>query len=199
MTELIYAHEHPESDRARGGGFTLWFTGLSGAGKTTIAHLVGPELDRRGHLVEYLDGDTVRTHLSKGLGFSKEDRDANIERIGWVASRLTRHGAAVIAAAISPYEETRVKARALVEEWGAFVEVFVDASVEECARRDVKGLYEKAFRGEIKEFTGVSDPYEAPARPEIRIDSESESPEAGARRIVTFLEERGLVPAAVAA
>ncbi len=105
MTEHIYAHEHPESDRVRGGGFTLWFTGLSGAGKTTIAHLVGPELERRGHIVEYLDGDTVRTHLSKGLGFSKEDRDTNIERIGWVASRLTRHGAAVIAAAISPYED----------------------------------------------------------------------------------------------
>src|SRR5947209_2133393 len=96
MTEHIYAHDHPESDRVRGGGFTLWFTGLSGGGKTTIAHLVGPELDRRGHIVEYLDGDTVRTHLSKGLGFSKEDRDAHIERVGWVASRLTRHGAAVI-------------------------------------------------------------------------------------------------------
>ena len=141
MTEHIYAHEHPESDRRREGGFTLWFTGLSGAGKSTIAHLVGPELERRGHIVEYLDGDTVRTHLSKGLGFSKEDRDTNIERIGWVAARLTRHGAAVIAAAISPYEETRQKARALVEEWGRFVEVHVKASVEECARRDVKGLY----------------------------------------------------------
>ena len=102
MTEHIYAHEHPESDRARGGGFTLWFTGLSGSGKSTIAHLVGPALDERGHVVEYLDGDTVRTHLSKGLGFSKEDRDTNIERIGWVASRLTRHGGAVIVAAISP-------------------------------------------------------------------------------------------------
>ena len=96
MTDHIYAHEHPESDVVRGGGFTLWFTGLSGAGKTTIAHLVGPELDRRGHIVEYLDGDTVRTHLSKGLGFSKEDRDTNIERIGWVAARLTRQGGAVI-------------------------------------------------------------------------------------------------------
>ena len=111
MTEHIYAHEHPESERRRDGGFTLWFTGLSGSGKTTIAHLVGPELDRRGCIVEYLDGDTVRTNLSKGLGFSKEDRDTNIERIGWVASRLTRQGGAVIAAAISPYEETRQKAR----------------------------------------------------------------------------------------
>src|ERR671937_1092515 len=130
MSQHIYAHEHPESETDRGGGFTLWFTGLSGSGKTTIAHLVGPELDRRGHIVEYLDGDTVRTHLSKDLSFSKDDRDANIERIGWVASRLTRHGAAVIAAAISPYAETRAKARAMVEQHGTFVEVFVDASVE---------------------------------------------------------------------
>src|SRR5438876_2795497 len=104
-------------------GFTLWFTGLSGAGKSTIADIVGPELERRGHLVEYLDGDTVRTHLSRGLGFSREDRDANIERIGWVASRLTRHGATVIVAAISPYQSTRQLARGLVEPFGAFIEV----------------------------------------------------------------------------
>src|SRR5437870_8151743 len=134
----LYPHEHPESDRVREGGFTLWFTGLSGSGKSTIAHLVGPELDRRGLVVEYLDGDTVRTHLSKGLGFSKEDRDTNIERIGWVASRLTRQGGAVICAAISPYDEMRRRARELVEQYGAFVEVHVQASVEECARRDVK-------------------------------------------------------------
>src|SRR5918992_4636093 len=108
-------------------GFTLWFTGLSGAGKTTIADLVGPELERRGYVVEYLDGDVVRTHLSKGLGFSKEDRDTNIERIGWVASRLTRHGAAVLVSAISPYEETRRTARTLVEEFGPFVEIYVKA------------------------------------------------------------------------
>jgi adenylyl-sulfate kinase len=199
MSEHIYAHEHPESDRTRGGGFTLWFTGLSGAGKTTIAHLVGPELDRRGQIVEYLDGDTVRTHLSKGLGFSKEDRDTNIERIGWVASRLTRHGAAVLVSAISPYEETRRKARELVEEFGSFVEVHVATSVDECARRDVKGLYEKAFKGEIKEFTGVSDPYEAPESPEIRIESEHEEPEESAQRILQLLEQRGLIPAAVTA
>jgi adenylyl-sulfate kinase len=199
MTEHIYAHEHPESDRVRGGGFTLWFTGLSGSGKTTIAHLVGPELDRRGLVVEYLDGDTVRTHLSKGLGFSKEDRDTNIERIGWVASRLTRLGGAVIAAAISPYEETRRKARAMVEEWGAFVEVHVKASVEECARRDVKGLYEKAFAGEIKGFTGVDDPYEAPASPELVIDTEEHDAEESARLIVDTLEELGLVATEVAA
>jgi adenylylsulfate kinase len=196
MSEHIYAHEHPESDRTRGGGFTLWFTGLSGAGKTTIAHLVGPELDRRGHVVEYLDGDTVRTHLSKGLGFSKEDRDTNIERIGWVASRLTRHGAAVLASAISPYDETRRKARALVEQHGQFVEVFVKASVEECARRDVKGLYEKAFKGEIKGFTGVDDPYEEPNDAEVVVDTEAHEPEESAAIIVSKLEQLGLVAAA---
>jgi adenylylsulfate kinase len=135
------------SDRA---GFTLWFTGLSGSGKTTIAELVGPELERRGALVEYLDGDVVRTHLSKGLGFSKEDRDTNIGRIGWVASRLTRAGVVTLVSAISPYIETRDAARGLVEEFGSFVEIFVDTSVEECANRDVKGLYAKAFSGEIK-------------------------------------------------
>jgi adenylylsulfate kinase len=178
-------------------GFTLWFTGLSGAGKTTIAELVRPELERRARKVEWLDGDEVREHLSKGLGFSKEDRDTNIDRIGWVASRLTRHGAAVIVSAISPYIEARDKARAMVAEHGEFIEVFVDASVEECARRDVKGLYEKAFRGEIKEFTGVSDPYEAPASPEIRIDSENEEPEESARRIVQLLEQRDLIETAV--
>ena len=180
-------------------GFTLWFTGLSGSGKTTVAETVGAELERRGLLVEYLDGDVVRTHLSKGLGFSKEDRDTNIERIGWVASRLTRHGAAVIVAAISPYEEIRRKARSMVEQFGPFVEVFVDVSVDEAARRDVKGLYEKAFKGEIDNFTGVSDPYEAPEDPELRVDSERESQEESAARIVAFLEERGLVPAEVPA
>src|ERR1041385_9438408 len=120
-------------------GFTLWFTGLSGAGKTTIAQLVRPELERRGRLVEWLDGDEVREHRSKGLGFSKEDRDTNIDRIGWVASKLTRHGAAVIVSAISPYAEARNKARAMVEEQGTFIEVFVDASVDECSRRAGKG------------------------------------------------------------
>ena len=197
MTEHIYAQDHPESDRRREGGFTLWFTGLSGAGKTTIAHLVGPELDRRGLVVEYLDGDNVRQHLSKGLGFSKEDRDTNIERVGWVASRLTRQGGAVITAAISPYEETRRKAREMVEQFGSFVEVFVAASVEECARRDVKGLYEKAFRGEIKGFTGVDDPYEAPSDPELVINTEEHEPEESAAIIVAKLEQLGLLPAAV--
>jgi adenylyl-sulfate kinase len=199
MTDHIHAHDHPESDRRRDGGFTLWFTGLSGSGKSTIAHLVGPELERRGLIVEYLDGDTVRTHLSKGLGFSKEDRDTNIERIGWVASRLTRHGAAVIAAAISPYEETRRRARSLVEEWGTFVEVHVSASVDECARRDVNGLYAKAFAGEIKGFTGVDDPYEAPVSPDLVLDTEEHDPEESARLVVDRLAELGLVPAEVPA
>ena len=180
-------------------GFTLWFTGLSGAGKTTIAEIVGPELERRGLAVEYLDGDVVGTHLSKGLGFSKEDRDTNIERIGWVASRLTRHGAAVLVSAISPYEETRQKARELVEEHGPFVEVFVATSVEECARRDVKGLYEKAFSGEIKEFTGVSDPYEEPVNPELRIDTEAHEPDESAQIVVEKLAELGLVETSVPA
>src|SRR5918992_762354 len=161
-------------------GFTLWFTGLSGAGKSTIANIVGPQLEERGRTVEYLDGDVVRTHLSKGLGFSKEDRDTNIERIGWVASRLTRNGAAVLVSAISPYEETRRKARVMVEEFGPFIEVYVEASVEECARRDVKGLYEKAFAGEIKEFTGVSDPYEVPTSPDLVLHTEESSSSAWA-------------------
>jgi adenylylsulfate kinase len=199
MPDHIHAHEHPESDRVREGGFTLWFTGLSGSGKSTIAHLVGPELDRRGLVVEYLDGDNVRTHLSKELGFSKEDRDTHIERLGWVASRLTRQGGTVITAAISPYEATRRIAREMIDEVGTFVEVYVKASVEECARRDVKGLYEKAFKGEIKEFTGVNDPYEEPSRPELVIDTEAHPPEESAAIVVAKLEELGLVPVEVAA
>jgi adenylylsulfate kinase len=184
------------SDRA---GFTLWFTGLSGSGKTTIAELVGPELERRGALVEYLDGDVVRTHLSKGLGFSKEDRDTNIGRIGWVASRLTRAGVVTMVSAISPYIETRAAARGLVEEFGPFIEVFVDTSVEECAKRDVKGLYAKAFSGEIKEFTGVSDPYEAPPSPDVHLTTETLSPEESAGLVIGEIEARGLVGRAVAA
>ena len=177
-------------------GFTIWFTGLSGAGKSTIADLVIPELERRGRVVEPLDGDVVRTHLSKGLGFSKEDRDTNIQRIGWVSSRVTRHGGVTVVSAISPYEETRQAARELVEEFGPFVEVYVKASVEECARRDVKGLYEKAFKGEIKGFTGVDDPYEDPADAEIVVDTEAHDPEESAAIILAKLEELGLVPAA---
>ncbi len=199
MTQNIHAHEHPESDRVRDGGFTLWFTGLSGSGKSTIAHVIGPELDRRGLIVEYLDGDSVRQHLSKGLGFSKEDRDTNIERIGWVASRLTRQGAAVIAAAISPYRGTRQKAREMVEEFGRFVEVYVATSLDECARRDVNGLYAKAFAGEIKGFTGVDDPYEEPESPEIVVETEDKTPEESAEVVIAKLEELGVIPAQVVA
>jgi adenylyl-sulfate kinase len=180
-------------------GFTLWFTGLSGSGKSTIADIVIPELAQRGLVVEPLDGDVVRTHLSKGLGFSKEDRDTNIERIGWVASRITRHGGAAVVSAISPYEETRERAREMVEEYGTFVCIFVKASVEECAKRDIKGLYAKAFAGEIKGFTGVDDPYEEPDSPELVIDTESEEPQESAARVVAFLEARGLIGTQVAA
>src|SRR6476659_4941479 len=199
MTDNIHAHDHPESDRVRPGGFTLWFTGLSGSGKSTIAHVIGPELDKRGLVVEYLDGDSVRQHLSKGLGFSKEDRDTNIERIGWVASRLTRQGGAVIAAAISPYRETRQKAREMVEEFGSFVEVFVATSLDQCIERDTKGLYAKALAGEIKGFTGIDDPYEAPESPEIAVETEGKTPEESAHVVIARLEELGLVPATVAA
>jgi adenylylsulfate kinase len=175
-------------------GFTLWFTGLSGAGKTTISHLVEEELRARGSRVEVLDGDVVRENLSKGLGFSKEDRDTNIRRIAFVADLLSRNGVPVITAAISPYRELRAEARETMGD--RFIEVFVKASVEVCAERDVKGLYEKAFKGEIKEFTGVSDPYEPPLDPELTLDTEHQSPEESARQILSLLEDRQLIPAA---
>jgi adenylylsulfate kinase len=175
-------------------GFTLWFTGLSGAGKTTISEIVERELRARGSRVEVLDGDIVRENLSKGLGFSKEDRDTNIRRIAFVADLLSRNGVPVITAAISPYREIRDEARELMGD--RFIEVFVKASVEVCAERDVKGLYEKAFKGEIKEFTGVSDPYEPPLNPEITLDTEHDSAEEDAAQILALLEERQLIPAA---
>ena len=175
------------------GGFTVWLTGLSASGKTTIGHLVAGELERRGHLVDVLDGDVVRTHLSQGLGFSKEDRDTNIARIGWVASRLSRAGAAVVVAAISPYEAARARARALIEEHSTFVEVHVATGIEECERRDPKGLYAKARTGEVAEFTGVSAPYEVPERPELRLHTEGEEPSQSAARVLERLVELGLV------
>jgi sulfate adenylyltransferase len=175
------------------GGFVVWLTGLSAAGKSTIGAIVADELEQRGLLVERLDGDVVRTHLSKGLGFSKEDRDTNIERIGWVASRLARAGAAVVVSAISPYDEARRKARALVESHGTFVLVHVATSLEECERRDPKGLYAKAHSGELKEFTGVSDPYEEPGDAELRIQTEGRSPEESAQLVLATLEERRLL------
>jgi adenylyl-sulfate kinase len=175
-------------------GFTLWFTGLSGAGKTTISKIVEDQLRERGSRVEVLDGDVVRENLSKGLGFSKEDRDTNIRRIAFVADLLSRNGVPVITAAISPYREIRDEARELMGD--RFIEVFVKASVEVCAERDVKGLYEKAFKGEIKEFTGVSDPYEPPLNPELTLDTEHQSPEESAAEILSLLEGRQLIPAA---
>jgi adenylylsulfate kinase len=175
-------------------GFTLWFTGLSGAGKTTISKIVEDQLRDRGSRVEILDGDVVRENLSKGLGFSKEDRDINIRRIAFVADLLSRNGVPVITAAISPYRELRDEAREVMGE--RFIEVFVKASVEVCAERDVKGLYEKAFKGEIKEFTGVSDPYEPPLNAEIVLDTEHQTAEESAAKLLTLLEERQLIPAA---
>ena len=175
-------------------GFTLWFTGLSGAGKTTISKLVEDELRARGSKLEILDGDVVRENLSKGLGFSKEDRDTNIRRIAFVADLLSRNGVPVITAAISPYREIRAEAREMMGD--RFIEVYVKASVEACAERDVKGLYAKAFAGEIKEFTGVSDPYEEPLDAEVVLETESESPEESAGKLITLLEERQLIPAA---
>lgn len=174
-------------------GFTLWFTGLSGAGKTTISELLSKELLARGSRLEILDGDIVRENLSKGLGFSKEDRDTNVRRIGFVADLLSRNGVPVITAAISPYREIRDEAREIMGD--RFIEAYLSASVEVCAARDTKGLYEKAFAGEIKEFTGVSDPYEPPLDPELTLDTENETPEESAEKILAYLDEKGLIPA----
>jgi adenylylsulfate kinase len=181
------------------GGFVLWFTGLSAAGKTTVGSLVARELEARGHTVDVLDGDVVRTHLSRGLGFSKEDRDTNILRIGWVASRLSRAGAAVVVSAISPYEETRRAARAYVEEHSPFVEIHVATPLEVCAERDPKGLYKKALAGEIEHFTGVDDPYEVPADPELRLHTESQSPAESAALVLARLEALELIEGKVTA
>ena len=171
-------------------GFVLWFTGLSGAGKTTIANNVEPELERRGFVVDHLDGDIVRTHLSKGLGFSKEDRDTNIRRIGWVAHLLARNGVCVITAAISPYRDVRDEVRKLV---GNFVEVYVECPIPALAERDVKGLYKKALAGEIKNFTGVSDPYEPPLHPEVTVHSDTQSVRESADIILAKLRELKLI------
>src|SRR5262245_39362400 len=171
-------------------GFTLWFTGLSGAGNTTLARLVETELNLRGHKVEVLDGDIIRTNLSKGLGFSKEDRDTNIRRIGFVCHLLTRNDVVAIAAAISPYREVRDEVRRQI---GSFVEVYCKCPLEVLAERDVKGLYKKALAGEIKNFTGVDDPYEPPLAAEVVVETDRESPEESAARIIAKLEERSFV------
>jgi len=173
---------------AQAHGFTLWFTGLSGAGKSTLAAAVSAELRGRGIPVEVLDGDEVRQNLSRGLGFSREDRDINIRRIGYVAKLLTRNGVAVITAAISPYRAIRDQVR---ESIGAFLEVYVKASLDECIRRDTKGLYARALAGELPQFTGVSDPYEEPLSPELVIDTEREEVAESATRVIDRLLELG--------
>ena len=173
-------------------GFCVWFTGLSGAGKTATAEVLTTLLLEHGKQVSQLDGDVVRTHLSKGLGFSKEDRDTNILRIGFVASEIVRHAGVVICAAISPYIAIRNEARKMVGE-DLFIEIYVNTPIDVCASRDIKGLYAKAFRGEIKGFTGVDDPYEAPVNPEITLSTVGVTPEENARIIVKFLEEKGFL------
>ena len=170
-------------------GFCLWFTGLSGAGKSTVAGIVAARLHERGRRVEVLDGDEVREHLSKGLGFSKEDRDTNIRRIGFVASLLARNGVVAITAAISPYREVRDEVRSWIDD---FVEVWVDTPLEACEERDLKGLYARARAGEVPAFTGVSDPYEPPLRPEVHVRTEGATPEESAGAVLAYLETRGL-------
>lgn len=179
-------------------GFTIWFTGLSGAGKTTLTNAIVPQLRARGALIETLDGDEVRANLSKGLGFSKEDRDTNIRRIGYVSRLLARNGVGVIAAAISPYREIRDEVRGWIEADGAvFLEVFVKASLDTLVGRDVKGLYKKALAGEIKQFTGVSDPYEEPINPDLVVETDRETIEESVTKILTKLEELKLIASAL--
>jgi adenylyl-sulfate kinase len=172
-------------------GFALWFTGLSGSGKSTLSERIFNRLNKCGARVELLDGDEVRTHLSKGLGFSKEDRDTNVRRIGFVAQLLTKHGVIAITAAISPYRETREE---VLERIGTFVEIFMDCPIAVLAERDVKGLYKKALAGEIPHFTGVSDPYEPPVAPDVRVDSATEDIAVSEERVWALLKERELIP-----
>ena len=188
-TAEILAEAYPPRHRQ---GLCIWFTGLSGAGKSTTAAVLSVLLLEAGSQVTELDGDVVRTHLSKGLGFSREDRDTNILRIGFVASEIVRHGGTVMCAAVSPYRETRDAVRAMMDE-DQFIEVFVDTPLSVCEQRDVKGMYAKARRGEIKEFTGISDPYESPLNPEITLDTVGFTPEDNARRIMEELARRGFV------
>jgi sulfate adenylyltransferase len=192
----ILAESYPPRHKQ---GFCIWFTGLSGAGKSTTAEILTTLLQEGGRQVTVLDGDVVRTHLSKGLGFSKQDRDVNIRRIGFVAAEIVRHGGVVVCAAVSPYRATRNDIRNMVSQ-DHYIEVFVDTPLEECERRDVKGLYAKARRGEIKDFTGIDDPYEAPLHAEIVLDTIGQTAEENARRIMTYLLEKGFVrtPEAVA-
>jgi adenylylsulfate kinase len=172
-------------------GFILWFTGLSGSGKSTLANYITPILKEKGCNVEILDGDEVRENLSKGLGFSKEDRDTNIRRIGYVANMLARNGVVSITAAISPYREIRAECRARAQV--TFIEIFVDAPLEVVEARDTKGLYKKARAGIIKQFTGISDPYEAPHKPEITLKTGDENIESSANKILKYLADKDLI------
>ena len=174
-------------------GFTLWFTGLPCSGKTTVSKIVEKELRSRGLSVESLDGDEVRRHLSKDLGFNKEDRDAHIERIGFIAKLLSRNGVATLAAFVSPYRTVRDHLRSEVEN---FVEVYVKCPLEDCMQRDVKGMYRKAIAGEIQNFTGISDPYEEPLDPEIVIETNKETPTESAGHVIRNLESLGCIPLA---
>ncbi|OQA46348.1 MAG: putative bifunctional SAT/APS kinase [Chloroflexi bacterium ADurb.Bin325] len=187
----ILAESYPPRHKQ---GVCIWFTGLSGAGKSTTAEVLTQLLLEFGKTLTVLDGDVVRTHLSKGLGFSKEDRDTNIRRIGWVAAEITRHGGTAVCAAISPYRAIRNEVRAMVGT-DHFVEVFVDTPIEVCEQRDYKGMYAKARRGEIKGFTGIDDPYEAPEHPEITLDTVNNTPEENARKIIEYLAKQGLLRA----
>lgn len=176
-------------------GVALWFTGMSGAGKSTLSARVAEELRNRSRLVEVLDGDEVRENLSRGLGFSREDRDTNIRRIGFVSRLLARNGVVAITAAISPYADTREEVRrAFDRERGTFVEIYCKCSLDTLIERDPKGLYRRALNGEIRHFTGIDDPYEPPERPEIAVDTENESVEVSVRRILRSLELMGLIP-----
>jgi adenylyl-sulfate kinase len=179
------------ADRGARSGFTLWLTGLSGAGKSTLAGALARRLRAEGVAVEVLDGDEVREHLSKGLSFSREDRDTNVRRIAYVAKLLTRNGVGVITAAISPYRATREEARRQIGD--GFIEVYVNASLDTCIRRDVKGLYGKALAGEIPSFTGVSDPYEAPTDPDVEVDTERETLDESVEHVLDALRERGVL------
>jgi len=173
-------------------GFTIFFTGLSGAGKSTISQLVETKLKELLHRpVTVLDGDQIRQHLSAGLGFSKQDRDVNIRRIGYVASLITKHGGIAICAPIAPYKETRREVREMVEQYGDFIEIYIATTIEECERRDVKGLYAKAKAGEIEHFTGISDPYEEPENPELRIETEGMTPDQSCQLVIEALQKLG--------
>lgn len=173
-------------------GFCVWFTGLSGAGKSTVSACLTGLLEEQGRRVTLLDGDVVRTHLSKGLGFSREDRDTNIRRIGFVASEIVRHDGVVVCAAISPYRDTRAECRRMIGH-DSFIEVFVDTPLEVCEKRDAKGLYAKARRGEIKGFTGIDDPYEPPEKPELILATIQSTPEDNAQKIMEFLMQKGFM------